>query len=81
MLCPEGEIASNESVTKGEDTSRKKNRKNPAEGVGSLELSSFKNPKTWKKSITNFFRYQLRSTKSNDVRIELNFIASIDIIA
>nr|XP_053600203.1 uncharacterized protein LOC128669410 [Plodia interpunctella] len=65
MLCPEGEAASKENVSKG-DTCPKKNRKIPAEGTGSLELNSFKNPKTWKKSITNFFRHQLRSTKSND---------------
>lgn len=69
MLCPEGEIVSkNENIEK-EGTCRKNNKKNPVEGTGSLELSSFKNPKTWKKSITNFFRHQLRSTKSIDVRI------------
>lgn len=68
MLCPEGEpVPKNETIDKEEETCRKKNKKVIAEGSGSLELSSFKNPKTWKKSITNFFRHQLRSTKSNDV--------------
>lgn len=67
MLCPEGAHVPNESVAKEEETDRKKNKKIPGEGTGSVELHSFKNPKTWKKSITNFFRHQLRSTKSNDV--------------
>ncbi|KAL0839913.1 hypothetical protein ABMA28_016530 [Loxostege sticticalis] len=66
MLCPEGAHVPNESVAKEEETDRKKNKKIPGEGTGSVELHSFKNPKTWKKSITNFFRHQLRSTKSND---------------
>ncbi|XP_013186968.1 uncharacterized protein LOC106132166 [Amyelois transitella] len=64
MLCPEGETVTKENVPK-EDTCPKKSRKVPVEGTGSLEIN-LKNPKTWKKSITNFFRHQLRSTKSND---------------
>ncbi|KAM3967979.1 uncharacterized protein ACR2FA_004277 [Aphomia sociella] len=66
MLCPEGELSSKENVSKNEEICCKKNRKIHAEGTGSLELNSYKNPKTWKKSITNFFRNPLRSTKSND---------------
>ncbi|XP_045763094.1 uncharacterized protein LOC123865911 [Maniola jurtina] len=70
MLCPEGEQLQNEISTKEEkDTCCKKNKKEPIEGSAnnnSLDIHSYKNPKTWKKSITNFFRNQLRSTKSND---------------
>ncbi|XP_059059472.1 uncharacterized protein LOC131852767 [Achroia grisella] len=67
MLRPDGEFPIKESVTKDEErTCPKKNKKHHIEGAGSMELSSYKNPKTWKKSITNFFRNQLRSTKSND---------------
>ncbi|XP_026765391.2 uncharacterized protein LOC113523596 [Galleria mellonella] len=66
MLCPDGELPVKENVTKDEEICRKKNRKHHVEGAGSLELNSYKNPKTWKKSISNFFRNQLRSTKSND---------------
>lgn len=70
MLCPEGTVVENETINKEEEETiwqKKHNRKVPAEGTSSVELHSFKNPKTWKKSITNFFRNQLRSTKSNDV--------------
>ncbi|CAH0628629.1 unnamed protein product [Chrysodeixis includens] len=67
MLCPEAYLVPNETVPKeDEETCRKKSKKIPAEGTGSLELNSYKNPKTWKKSISNFFRNQLRPTKSND---------------
>ncbi|XP_038213246.1 uncharacterized protein LOC119833332 [Zerene cesonia] len=66
MLCPEGAIQ-NEIISKEEEEKVcKKSKKIVAEGTGSLELNSFKNPRNWKKSITNFFRNQLRSTKSND---------------
>lgn len=69
MLCPEGSQLDNENVPKeDEQTCKKKSKKIPSEGTSTLELNSFKNPKTWKKSISNFFRNQLRSTKSNDVR-------------
>lgn len=68
MLCPEAYLVQNETVPKeDEETCRKKSKKIPGEGTGSLELNSYKNPKTWKKSISNFFRNQLRPTKSNDV--------------
>lgn len=68
MLCPEGAQFQNENVTdKEDDDVCERNKKIPSEGPGSLERNSFKNPKTWKKSITNFFRNQLRSTRSNDV--------------
>lgn len=71
MLCsesPDGVLVQNE--TKEEETvGRNKTRKVPVEGTISLELNSYKNPKTWKKSITNFFRNSLRSTRSNDVSI------------
>ncbi|OWR44856.1 uncharacterized protein LOC116766440 [Danaus plexippus] len=66
MLCPEGAQYTNETVVKEEDESSKKNIKMSVEGTSSLELNSYKHPKSWKKSITNFFRNQLRSTKSND---------------
>ncbi|PZC79854.1 uncharacterized protein LOC110374413 [Helicoverpa armigera] len=67
MLCPEAYLVQNETVPKEEEeTCRKKCKKIPGEGTGSLELNSYKNPKTWKKSISNFFRNQLRPTKSND---------------
>lgn len=68
MLCPEAYLVQNETIPKEDDeTCMKKSKKIPAEGSGSLELNSYKNPKTWKKSISNFFRNQLRPTKSNDV--------------
>lgn len=69
MLCPEGaQIQSEIDNKEAEETCAKKTKKILAEGSsGSIELNSFKNPKTWKKSISNFFRNQLRSTKSNDV--------------
>lgn len=63
MSCPEG--TQMETNLKNLIESPSKNV--PSEGVGNIELSSYKNPKTWKKSITNLFRHQLRSTKSNDV--------------
>ncbi|KAF9416267.1 hypothetical protein HW555_006341 [Spodoptera exigua] len=67
MLCPEAYLVQNETVPKEDDeTCMKKSKKIPAEGTGSLELNSYKHPKTWKKSISNFFRNQLRPTKSND---------------
>lgn len=73
MLCPEACVVQNETIPKEEDeTCTKKSKKVPAEGTEEgLELNSYKNPKTWKKSISNFFRNQLRSTKSNDVSVSL----------
>lgn len=74
MLCPEAYLVPNETVPKeDEETCRKKSKKIPAEGTGSLELNSYKNPKTWKKSISNFFRNQLRPTKSNDVSYSYSY--------
>lgn len=67
MLCPESAAFENEVMFKEEDTCSKKN-KVPEQPGSALDIQSYKNPKTWKKSITNFFRNQLRSTKSNDVR-------------
>nr|XP_034825206.1 uncharacterized protein LOC117982880 [Maniola hyperantus] len=70
MLCPEGEQLQNETIPKEEkDMCSKKNKKQPIEGLANntnFDIHSYKNPKTWKKSITNFFRNQLRSTKSNE---------------
>lgn len=69
MLCPEGSQLLNDILSKDEkETYDNKCKKVPVEGSGNLELSSYKNPRTWKKSISNFFRNQLRSTRSNDVR-------------
>lgn len=69
MLCPETFHVQDENALPKEDEQSWKNisKKMPVEGTGSLELNSYKNPKTWKKSISNFFRNQLRPTKSNDV--------------
>ncbi|KOB76471.1 Glutamate-ammonia-ligase adenylyltransferase [Operophtera brumata] len=65
MLCPEGAQFETELVAKEDDkVCGRPSKKIPNEGTG--EMSSFKNLKTWKKSISNFFRNQLRSTKSND---------------
>lgn len=71
MLCPEGEQFETEIVEKeDEEICGKTSKKVPHVGTGGgLEMSAFKNLKTWKKSISNFFRNQLRSTKSNDVSI------------
>lgn len=76
MLCPdstEGQVVQeqqpSEEIKEQEKVKNKKIKKVPAEGSGTLELNSYKNPKTWKKSITNFFRNQTRSTRSNDVSI------------
>ncbi|KAI5632949.1 hypothetical protein NE865_14353 [Phthorimaea operculella] len=71
MSAPENveeEIIQNDVKTeeKKKDGSRKKHNKLPIEGSGSLELNLYSSAKTWKKSITHFFRNQLRSTKSND---------------
>ncbi|XP_028025771.1 uncharacterized protein LOC114239682 [Bombyx mandarina] len=66
MLCPEGSQPENDTLSKSNDICQKKPNKVPAEGTDSLELTSYKNPKTWKRSISNFFRNQLRSTKSNE---------------
>ncbi|XP_023948684.1 uncharacterized protein LOC112053489 [Bicyclus anynana] len=67
MLCPEGAPFQNETLPKEEENlCCQKNKKVPIEGTASLEIHSYKSPKSWKKSITNFFRNQLRSTKSND---------------
>ncbi|CAK1578847.1 unnamed protein product [Parnassius mnemosyne] len=65
MICPEGAPHQNDSIKKEDETFRKKNQV-PADGPSSLELNSLKSPRNWKKSISNFFRGQLRSTKSND---------------
>lgn len=74
MLCPdspEGQVVQqqqpSEEIKEQEKVKNKKAKKVPAEGSGTLELSSYKSPKTWKKSITNFFRNQTRSTRSNEV--------------
>lgn len=68
MLCPEGAQLETEIVDNEDDEiCGKTPKKIPTEGAGGLEMSAFKNLKTWKKSITNFFRNQLRSTKSTDV--------------
>lgn len=67
MICPEGSQYQNDAIKKEEEYFRKKT-KVPADGLGALELNSLRNPKNWKKSITNFFRGQIRSSKSNDVR-------------
>ncbi|KPJ16227.1 hypothetical protein RR48_08232 [Papilio machaon] len=64
MLCPEGTQYQKDSVKKEEETYNK--NKVPADGPGTLDLNSFKHHKNWKKSISSFFRGQLRSTKSND---------------
>lgn len=74
MLCPEGaqfetEIVDKEDEACGRTSKRVPNEGSSTGGGGVLEMSSFKNLKTWKKSITNFFRNQIRSTKSNDVII------------
>ncbi|XP_045459575.1 uncharacterized protein LOC123670113 [Melitaea cinxia] len=66
MLCPEGAQFQNENSMKNEEDSCNKKSNIPNEGTGNLELKSYKTTKSWKKSITNFFRNQLRSTKSND---------------
>ncbi|CAH2062771.1 unnamed protein product, partial [Iphiclides podalirius] len=65
MICPEGAQYQNDALKKDEDSICKKN-KVPADGLGALELNSLRNPRNWKKSISSFFRGQLRSTKSND---------------
>lgn len=67
MLCPEGDLV--ETAVKPEEEITKESHVSDvhAEGVESLELNTFKGTKSWKKSISNFFRNQLRSTKSNDV--------------
>lgn len=68
MLCPEGAQVHNDPKKPEEgECVKSKQKKVPADGSGSLELNSYKSPKTWKKSLSNFFRHQLRSTKSNDV--------------
>ncbi|CAB3235670.1 unnamed protein product [Arctia plantaginis] len=67
MLCPEAcQIQNGNPPKEDEDSWKNKSKKMPIEGTGSLELNSYKNPKTWKKSISNFFRNQIRPTKSND---------------
>lgn len=66
MLCPEGAQLQSDVGSKDENNFSK-NSKTPVEEIGTSEINSYKNPKTWKKSITNFFRIQLRSSKSNDV--------------
>ncbi|KAJ2950341.1 hypothetical protein O0L34_g8572 [Tuta absoluta] len=71
MSAPENfeeEVAQNDikAEEKKKDESRKKHNKLPTEGSGSLELNWYSSAKTWKKSISHFFRNQLRSTKSND---------------
>lgn len=85
MLCPdstEGQVVQqqqpSEEIKEQEKVKTKKTKKVPAEGspdptVPNLELNSYKNPKTWKKSITKFFRNQSRSTRSNEVSISLLF--------
>lgn len=70
MLCPEAYQVQNEPMPKeDEETCTKKSKKVPADGSGGLELNTFGNPKNWKKSISNFFNKQLRSTKSIDVSV------------
>ncbi|XP_047546055.1 uncharacterized protein LOC125077965 [Vanessa atalanta] len=64
MLCPEGAQLQIENSLKNEENACSK--KNNVEGPDNLELNAYKTSKSWKKSITNFFRNQLRSTKSND---------------
>ncbi|XP_075972502.1 uncharacterized protein LOC142974220 [Anticarsia gemmatalis] len=67
MMCPEAIQVRNElSPKEDEESWKNKSKKMPVEGTGSLELNSYKSPRTWKKSISNFFRNQLRPTKSND---------------
>ncbi|CAG9091934.1 unnamed protein product [Plutella xylostella] len=73
MICPEGHHIQNEVHIKEEDdvaepTLQTQNKKPPINGdvpSGSTELASFRGPKTWKKSITNFFKNPSRS-RSND---------------
>lgn len=74
MLCPEGTQFETEIVEKEDDEiCGKTPKKVPNVGSGGgLEINAFKNLKTWKKSISNFFRSQLRSTKSNDVSNPFN---------
>jgi hypothetical protein len=71
MLCPEGVIVSNETVINEEEFDENKKKKQCEVTNNSLELNAYKNIKTWKKSITNFFRQQLRSSKSIDVSKEI----------
>lgn len=74
MLCPEGTQYQKDSVKKEEETYKK--NKVPADGPGTLDLNSFKHHKNWKKSISSFFRGQLRSTKSNDVsNMTINYLS------
>lgn len=69
MICPEGAQIHNELIDKADESICGKKLSSQE---SSLEINSFKNPKTWKKSLTNFFRNQLRSTKSNEVSDNLN---------
>lgn len=71
MLCPDGEQIENEIDDKEDDEIYGRTpKKMPTEGSGGPEsMNSFKHLKTWKKSISNFFRNQHRSTKSNDVSL------------
>ncbi|XP_063380217.1 uncharacterized protein LOC134666829 [Cydia fagiglandana] len=70
MLCPEGDLAiQNEVDTKqaGETCPIKTKKVSPEDSSGTIEFSSssFKNPKTWKKSFANFFRHQIRTSRSH----------------
>lgn len=76
MICPEGFTVENVNAIKEDEIIKNKNKKVPVEGAGNVELNSYKNPKTWKKSLTSFFRYSLRSTRSNDVRYILIHVPS-----
>ncbi|VVD02573.1 unnamed protein product [Leptidea sinapis] len=67
MLGPDGTTYQNDvSVKDEEDTRFQKSKRIPIEGTSGMELNSLKSSRNWKKSITKFFRNQLRSTRSND---------------
>ncbi|VVD05720.1 unnamed protein product, partial [Leptidea sinapis] len=67
MLGPDGTTYQNDvSVKDEEDTSFQKSKRIPIEGTSGMELNSLKSSRNWKKSITEFFRNELRSTRSND---------------
>lgn len=69
MLCPEGNPEPTANIGHCIDENIKESHIKDMEFIESSERNTFKNLKTWKKSISNLFRHQLSSSKSNDVRI------------
>ncbi|KAL4707471.1 hypothetical protein ACJJTC_000115 [Scirpophaga incertulas] len=65
-VCPEGDNRSEILVKEEKFDEQRTDKFSTPNTQKNFELFSYKNPKTWKKSITNFFRHQIRSTKSND---------------